>query len=223
MVMDELKRVSADRDSLKTKLSEAEKKTKDAYDEAAGLRKERDELVKEKQATPEANGDPLGVEKSQVSKDGPKSAAKGAQAEDKDGEDFFSYESEVPRLRSELKEQADRVEELTTENKTLRGDLETARSSDQEMVSKVEETTTSRADASQESEASTEAIERLQKSLQEHERSLEDIKAAVSAADLRSRTKAMLRTMCHYQIAFVSWASVLTDQHLLKHNLTRIR
>ena len=113
MVMDELKRVSGDRDSLKVKLEGAEKKLKEAHDEAAGLRKEREAQAIEKESAGKAK-DP---------------------SAEKDGDnDFFSYEDEMPRLQEELEEQSRKVETLTEENAALKKDLEEARSSHEKLI-----------------------------------------------------------------------------------------
>lgn len=116
MVMEELKRVSAEnrevvkeRDELKAKLEEAEKRAKEAFDEAAGLRtKGEDSTEKEAEAsTSDSNA-----------------ASKGESTED---ETFFSYETELPRLeaeveqyKTELQEQKEYVNEILEETATLR-------------------------------------------------------------------------------------------------------
>ncbi|CAK1360317.1 Myosin-10 [Cercospora beticola] len=140
MVLEELKKVAGqkneltkERDELKSKLEEAEKKVKQAFDDAAGLRKERDEA---KPAT-----STVGAEKKEDPK--PKDAG--------DDDAFFSYEDEVSRddeLKAQLqnkdtllkqkdeeiqtfqakeKEQTEFINELSTENASLRKDVETVK------------------------------------------------------------------------------------------------
>lgn len=136
MVKDELKRVSEqnrevikERDELKVKLEEAEKKAKEAFDEAAGLRKEREEGAANADAekdTAATESDPLGVTDKEADP-APSSVAKA-----EEDETFFSYETELPRLEAEVEKQKDEIEhqrdyinELSTENATIRQDLET--------------------------------------------------------------------------------------------------
>lgn len=122
MVMQELKRLSAenrdvvkDRDDLKVKLDEAEKKAKEAFDEAAGLREQREA------ASTETAGKAAGA-----SKETPAAAS-----ENVEDDTFFSYDSELPRLeeealqhQAEIEKQTDYINELSTENATLRSDLD---------------------------------------------------------------------------------------------------
>ncbi|KAK4952249.1 Golgin imh1, partial [Elasticomyces elasticus] len=130
MVMEELKRVSGERDGLKTKLDEAERKTKEAYDEAAGLREERDaalhresrsaavdeqaESHSERENTkPSGNeSDPLGASAindapaipTPDTKPTPQEKGPAEQSSEPNQEDseFFSIESELPRLQNEV-------------------------------------------------------------------------------------------------------------------------
>ncbi|KAK8192612.1 hypothetical protein M8818_007782 [Zalaria obscura] len=168
MVMDELKRVTGDRDTLKVKLEEAEKRTKDAYDEAAGLRRERDAALTKKEDRSGANGkqteeaDPLGADK--VNDAGGATGA--AVEEEKDTEDFFSYESEAPRLQAEVEKQSQQIEQLSSQNATLKGDLETAKESYQKMVGALEEASKSR-------QAAKDLLEREKSDLQERIESAE--------------------------------------------------
>lgn len=115
MVLEELKRVSAEnkevvkeRDELKVKLSDAEKHAKEAFDEAAGLREQR----RETEATAEASG-------------------KDDETKTVQDETFFSYEREVQadvqRQEAEDKERREYINELATENATVKIDLETSR------------------------------------------------------------------------------------------------
>ncbi|KAJ9621352.1 Golgin imh1 [Taxawa tesnikishii (nom. ined.)] len=153
MVMQELKRVSGERDELRVKLEEAEKQTKVAYDEAAGLRKERDDAAAEKiknsdggatgSDTAQEDADPLGVQKAnkEAAADQTQEGKATSKAEEKEkSEDLFSYESEVPRLQAEVQKQSEYINELTTENATLRSDLGTARDSYQKVLDTQEET-----------------------------------------------------------------------------------
>ncbi|KAJ5378150.1 uncharacterized protein N7496_005559 [Penicillium cataractarum] len=112
MVIDELKRVTTDRDDYKKKLEEAQKATKAAHDELTGLKKEKEESSKEVKKAPE--------QKEEAS------------------EEFFSFDNEVPRLEGELKEKQEEVDTLKTEVDKLKKDLSVARESTEGMVQSLE-------------------------------------------------------------------------------------
>ncbi len=170
MVLDELKRVSNDRDTYKQKLSEAEKSAKEAWDEVANLQN-----LKESKGQPEdsgtqasgqrsdddnerediGDGDPLAATaKSPPSSiKSPTISARGLSLfstkpkaiespELRQGsEDLFSYDSEIPRLETEVQERGKKIECLETEIKNLKGDLGVTRESTQSMVQTLEEAT----------------------------------------------------------------------------------
>ncbi|KAK3679328.1 Golgin imh1 [Recurvomyces mirabilis] len=124
MVLEELKSVTGEREDLKTKLQEAENKAKEAFDEAAGLREQRQGNAKDsRETTHTSGGDPLGVSHSSAAEKTP------ASGED---EDFFSYdaeqkqgiEDEIKAYVAEIQEHKDYINELSTENATLRKDLD---------------------------------------------------------------------------------------------------
>ena len=144
MVLEELKRVTGEhkdvvreRDELKVKLDDAEKKAKDAFDEAAGLRKEQEEKVvaantaEHAQETSDeppkpAESDPLGADSINESQPSKSAQSSGTQIEATD-ETFFSYETELPRLEAEVKKHQEEanerlayINELETENATHR-------------------------------------------------------------------------------------------------------
>ncbi|GLI79499.1 Golgin imh1 [Penicillium ochrochloron] len=115
MVIDELKRVTTDRDDYKKKLEEAQKETKAAHDELTGLKKEKEESTKEAKKSPE--------QKEEAS------------------EEFFSFDNEIPRLEEELKEKQEEVNTLKTEVDKLKKDLSVARESTEGMVQSLETST----------------------------------------------------------------------------------
>ncbi|KAI7710856.1 hypothetical protein KC353_g9392, partial [Hortaea werneckii] len=130
MVLEELKRVTGEnkdivkeRDELKTKLDEAERKAKDAFDDAAGLREQR----ADKPAEAQKSSDPLGAE----SVNEPAKPADDKPA----GDELFSYEAEqknsmeeeLKQLQTEIESQKAYINELSTENATLRNDFETSK------------------------------------------------------------------------------------------------
>jgi chromosome segregation ATPase len=143
MVMQELKRITGEhrntvkeRDELKIKLEDAEKKAKDAFDDAAGLREEREEQKKakaEKTQEEASRSDPLGANSVNEKALPPTSATAEKKDEPKEDKDdtFFDYdndlESQVKKHEEEIKQQRDYINELETENATLRKDVESTR------------------------------------------------------------------------------------------------
>lgn len=159
LVVDELKRVTSERDGYKRKLSDAERATKDAWDEVANLRAEKKTDQKEGPTTSAdsddakdgeeiVDADPLGITTRSptssikspttslrsMSVFSPRSKPSAPPKTEAVSEDLFSYDNENSRLESELKEQSERV-------LTLKGDLAVARESTQSMVQSLEEAT----------------------------------------------------------------------------------
>ena len=170
MVLDELKRVSSERDTLKQRLSEAERSTKEAWDEVANLNSTKDikhdpeasgPSVKSSRPDDEASmqvvtdGELSGVTaKSQtasiksptVSMPGmalfsPKQKSADSPKARQGSDDLFSYDSEIPRLGTELQDRQERINALEYEVKVLKGDLAVTRESTQNMVQTLEEAT----------------------------------------------------------------------------------
>ncbi|TKA28358.1 hypothetical protein B0A50_03825 [Salinomyces thailandicus] len=132
MVLEELKRITGEnkdvvkeRDELKTKLDEAERKAKEAFDEAAGLREQREQRESK---TPETQGSSL----DSLSNQGVGTDAKDGKGKE-DGNEFFSFDSEqqknreeeLKQLEAEIESQKEYINELSTENATLRNDFST--------------------------------------------------------------------------------------------------
>ena len=170
MVLDELKRVSSERDAFGQRLSEAERSTKEAWDEVANLRS-----LKGSRADPEesgnlanssqsddvislhemADGEPVGVtakpppasmQSPTVSIPGlsllpPKRKSADSPKARQGPEDFFSYDSEIPRLKTELRDRQEKINALESEVEILNGDLAVTRESTQSMVQTLEEAT----------------------------------------------------------------------------------
>lgn len=169
MVLDELKRVSTERDKFKEELVQAKQRTKEAWDETTNLRKQRDvnrpvdssddqmsgSGSKEDYSHSTVEDNPLSTSvkvqsNSTKSPTGsitslpvfsPKSKPVKSPVAHEDEEDLFSYDSELPRLESELKNRQNEVDELQVEVKKLKGDLSVARESTQSMVGTLEEAT----------------------------------------------------------------------------------
>ena len=201
MVLDELKRVSTERDFYKQKLEKAEQSTRDAWDEVTNLRKGTDLYIsgddsgKEKSASEKisskhdsANGEsveaiaksPTTLIKSRISPVpnlslfSPKSKATGSPVMRKGSEDLFSYDSELPRMESELEEKEEKINNLGKEVQTLKADLAVARESTQSMVQTLEE-------ATRELSVFKESTDRSQTELQEHRVSSENLLDQVKA------------------------------------------
>ncbi|KAL9025448.1 MAG: hypothetical protein Q9196_005729 [Gyalolechia fulgens] len=170
MVVDELKRVSHDRDTYKQQLGDAQKQATEAWDEVAKLRKEKqsdgrigdqlrlDTAVSPAKASPteqsKAEHSPSETAKSppspaksrtgslpSLSIFSPKPKPAESPVIEEAREDLFSYHDEIPRLQSELEDREERIEELQREVTTLKGDLAVTRESTQSMVQTLEEAT----------------------------------------------------------------------------------
>ena len=170
MVLDELKRVSNDRDTYKQKLREAEESTKEAWDEVANLRnfkeskdlpqgneREASDLYSQLDVEKEEVGDknPLGAAANSISPSmrspttsvrglslfSSKSIATESPKLRQVSEDLFSYENEIPRLETEVHERENKIESLEHEVSNLKGDLTVTRESTQNMVQTLEEAT----------------------------------------------------------------------------------
>ncbi|KAK3069726.1 Golgin imh1 [Teratosphaeriaceae sp. CCFEE 6253] len=131
MVLQELKRISGEhndlvkeRDELKVKLGDAEKQAREAHDEAAGLREQREQAVGDKKST-NPDFDPLGVNGVSHEEDDTIKPVE-------DDDEFFSYDAEQKRnLDQEMKQHLEEIQEqkayineLSTENATLRKDFD---------------------------------------------------------------------------------------------------
>lgn len=207
MVLDELKRVSNERDSFKQKLEKAEQSTKEAWDEVSNLSKEnvfrrKGDRSGEDKSGPDADektlmnesveGDPLGATLKSptasiesrtpsipsLSLFSPRSKAAESPILREGSEDIFSYDSELPRMESELRERQEKINSLEHQLKTLKGDLAVARESTQSMVQTLEE-------ATREVIALRESKDRSQKEVEEQR---------VSSLNLLDQVKAELHT-----------------------------
>ena len=174
MVLNELKRVSSERDSFKKRLDTAEKDAREAWDNVTKLRERQvasskaDEHVSSGQSkssneiqrnhsilAPSTKADasqvkvesPLALAEPQTSNTPttPLSSPKKMPAQppklDEEVEEFFSYESELPRLENELKVKQVEVLELQDQVKSLKDDLAVAKESAQGMVKTLEDST----------------------------------------------------------------------------------
>ena len=170
MVLDELKRVSSERDSYKQKLDEAEKKTREAWDDAAKCRADgaNDEAVESRKlrngdsttqdpdgVTEHPDGDPLETTKKSpttsiksptvtipgLSLFSPKPKPLTSPKSRQGSEDLFSYDGEIPRLEGELQVKQEKIVSLEADVQKLTTDLSVTRESTQSMVQTLEEAT----------------------------------------------------------------------------------
>lgn len=163
--MDELKRVSTERDKFKEELGQAKESAKKAWDEVSNIRSQSnttgltqdsgrnsDELLQNAEFLPNSqidNDQPIPSPKSPSnSRDGsvtsisifsPPSKPAEAPAVHEGKEGFFSYDEELPRMKIEIQEHQDTIDGLQVQVKNLTGDLAVARESTQSMVQTLEE------------------------------------------------------------------------------------
>ncbi|KAL8675860.1 MAG: hypothetical protein Q9186_007546 [Xanthomendoza sp. 1 TL-2023] len=170
LVVDELKRVSHERDTYKQQVDDAEQRAREAWDEVTNLRAVKDTGdPKETQSEHEGAASPVHsspVEQTKVEQS-PSVSAKSPPSPAKSHtgslpslsifspkpkptesplikelkEDLFSYDDEIPRLQLEVKERDTKIEGLQGEVTSLRGDLAVTRESTQSMVQSLEEAT----------------------------------------------------------------------------------
>ncbi|KAG9231814.1 putative Golgin IMH1 [Amylocarpus encephaloides] len=152
MVMDELKRVSADRDNHKKRFEDAEKETIAA----------REQIEKMKASPPPGEGSSEKVDTLSIvdtmSNDTPSASVKSpvssvlnlfspkqkpqATSDNKDvSEEFFSYDDEIPKLQAEVKEKTMEVESLKSKVGSLEEDLAVAQESSTGLVENLEKAT----------------------------------------------------------------------------------
>lgn len=168
MVLEELKRVSTDREEIRKKLTQAEGENDTLKVEAEELRNKMESMskaaanpsdeAKPGSATEEATSS--GVE-GRIDSDNDSAVKSPASASSRIGsfslfspkfggkkeptkdtsEDLFSYDSELPRMEQELQERTEEVSELKKQVDSLKGDLAVARESTSSMVQTLEVST----------------------------------------------------------------------------------
>ncbi|EON98228.1 putative viral a-type inclusion protein repeat protein [Phaeoacremonium minimum UCRPA7] len=162
MVMDEFKRVSAEKDSFKQKYENADKeiaalkemveslragKSEEAVaqdkasSEAAPEEEKGDDPATQHSRSPSATKSPvaqvLGIfspkQKPQIPAD--------STADKENDEDFFSYDNEIPQLQAELEAKSSEIEKLRAEITSLRDELSTAKENSSGLVESLESAT----------------------------------------------------------------------------------
>ena len=164
MVLDELKRVSSERDDYKKKSEQSEEATKELQSEVVELKNKlapKPEFSKQEgadtaSAPAEVGGEqPASIGSAESAKSptsnssrvpslslfSPKTKPKTSYPPKEEPEDLFSYDSELPRLESELQERNAEVGELQKQVQNLKNDLKVARESTEGMVQSLETAT----------------------------------------------------------------------------------
>ncbi|EFE38997.1 hypothetical protein TRV_06360 [Trichophyton verrucosum HKI 0517] len=163
MVVEELKRVSSERDEFKAKVEATEKSAKDAWDEVSKLKSKNDSAggsqVEDKDATQASPISPPGETSENPKKSptpsvtsmataipglsifSPKTKAVSSPPPVEETEEFFSFDNEIPRLESEIKSRDKEITALKSQIKTLTNDLAVARESTEGMVHSLESAT----------------------------------------------------------------------------------
>ena len=234
MVLDELKRVSAERTSFKEKLEEAEKRTREAWDEVARLREANtsngdkhngvhapshsnlpestdelqnttDSLIEEEQVALVMKSPTASIKSYTPSIPGlslfsPKAKPAEIAQPGAETEEFFSYDSELPRLENELKESQNEISKLNKEMTSLEDDLAVARDCTQNMVKSLEDATRDLSAIREQKDrcelalneqrlASEKTINRLQLDLETTEGKLRQLEMQQSSDDNESKTE----------------------------------
>lgn len=202
MVLDELKRVTGDRDEYRKRFEEAESSTKAALDELENLKK-RQSVEVMANGSGESNGkekslaldtsaaishaiesplkSPTGSSVSRttsipgISLFSPKVRAPKSPPAKEENEEFFSFDNEIERLESELHEKQEEVEKLKSQVETLKRDLSVARESTEGMVHDLE--------------SATREVEGLRENKDKHAAELESLKSANKAETDSLQTK----------------------------------
>ncbi|KAL8948171.1 MAG: hypothetical protein Q9222_005622 [Ikaeria aurantiellina] len=171
LVVDELKRVSHDRDTYKEQIHDAEQRAREAWDEVTTLRQPKtiddsneaqpgpamvasatqssptDQLPKSEETHSSTVKSPASTSKSRtgsltsLSIFSPKVKPAESPIIKEVSEDLFSYDDEIPRLQKEVEDRDVRIKGLEKEVTTLQGDLAVTRESTQSMVQTLEEAT----------------------------------------------------------------------------------
>ncbi|KAI4201491.1 MAG: hypothetical protein LQ346_002177 [Caloplaca aetnensis] len=211
MVLDELKRVSHDRDTYKDRLDDAEKRTKEAWDEVTNLRESnRPDNTRKEQSEPQTDTstafqassteDPTTEQAPSETAKSPSTSAKSRTGSlsslsifspkhkavespviHETREDLFSYDDEIPRLQSELKNRDKKIEELQISVTSMQGDLAVTRESTQSMVQSLEE-------ATRELNGLRDYKDRCATELEEQRNSSERLRAELISAEAKART-----------------------------------
>ncbi|KAG6040642.1 hypothetical protein E4U41_007638, partial [Claviceps citrina] len=133
MVMDELKRVSGDRDELKKKHEQSEEKLRQALEELESLKSSTPAAEQRKSVDSQARSTSVAeATGSEKAKDSPDPAA---------GGDFFSYDEEVPLLQAEVASKTEEVQQLRGRVEDLQKELSVAKENSTVLAENLERAT----------------------------------------------------------------------------------
>ncbi|MCJ1243200.1 hypothetical protein MMC30_000397 [Trapelia coarctata] len=267
MVLDELKRVSAERSNFKEKLEEAEKRTRETWDEVTKLQeanntngdKDDGQEVASHATAPESTDEPQGATgnlseaepvaamvKSPTSSIksytpsipglsifSPKSKPIEIPQPGSEAEEFFSYDSELPRLENELKESQNEISKLNREMTSLKDDLAVARESTQNMVKSLEDATRDlntlreqkdrcELDLDQQRLASEKTINRLQSDLEAADGKLRQLQMQQSSEDGKTSVE-LERSRAEVSLAEKKIQELLAEKDKAIANATQLQ
>lgn len=202
MVMDELKRVSGDRDELKKKFDVVEKEASSAKEELAALKKaseapEVQSVLPKLSTSGLESGSVKSPAQAVLSLFSPKHKAEVQNKENKDvSEEFFSYDDEIPQLQSDLKAKTAEIEDLKTQVKTVQDELAAARENSGGLVQSLEKATReiSESPSGRESdekfrEVQKETIRKLEEKLQTTEEQLKIAESNLTEQEKATKEK----------------------------------
>ena len=239
MVVDELKRVATERDEYRKKFDESERMTQALRDEISNLKqtdrsldaataqalspRQSHDLSHPKDATSGTAVETTPSVKSPTpstssripsfSLFSPKSkAVKSPLVGKETNEEFFSYDSELPRLEAELQERQTEIAELTKQVSTLQGDLSVTRESTEGMAQSLEAATRelhALRDANEKHESVRKELQIQIEDLEQRNSSLTSQGTAVSQEDSSLRTQ-----MVELKVALEEKESALSSTKL---------
>ncbi|KAL6797848.1 vesicular transport protein [Trichoderma sp. SZMC 28013] len=134
MVLDELKRVTSDKEDLQKMYEKQEKKMRDLQDELGALKAEKEQEAKK----PESND----TAKKESGEDG----------------DFFSYDEEIPQLQAEIAAKNEEIDSLKAERDGLKEELSTLKQDSAVLAEKLEKSALQLSE-SRESSASQDSLQ----------------------------------------------------------------
>ncbi|KGQ01924.1 hypothetical protein PAAG_11315 [Paracoccidioides lutzii Pb01] len=220
MVLDELKRVTPERDEYRRKLLEAEKSARDAQEEVARLKARsvssdekgsvQDEEMNGGRTLPTVDTSFVPAESNSfanpqksptfstaarasipgLSLFSPKTKAVTSPPLVEASEEFFSFDNEIPRLELELNKRQEEVDTLKAEVKTLKGDLSVARESTESMAQSLELATRELTGLKEAKDRYEADLEGQRKTLEEQISGLKD-KLSVAETDLEKSSVVM--------------------------------
>ncbi|KAK4102827.1 hypothetical protein N658DRAFT_485059 [Parathielavia hyrcaniae] len=134
MVMEELKRVTTEKDSYKRKADEAHKEMVTLKEELAAVKATHSE-------DKPASGQKAGRSAEETGATGEASNSPKEKPAGEDSEDFFSYDNEIPELQADLERKTEEVENLQVEVNNLKDELSLNKEHSASLVESLENAT----------------------------------------------------------------------------------